>query len=184
MTVNREVPNPTKFNAKLKLPFALRLKDFEMAMQDVYDFFYDVNSLLLKKHLGRFDDILRPAAMSGMISDMLTASLSNHSRNLAENKYHNGHPDLIVHGVYPNNAIKAGIEGVEIKSTRKKGGRRRHAWRPRSVDVCFRLSSGFSNGARDKKKSDEIYRSISWPSDGCRFPQELARRTWHANGHS
>ncbi len=122
MTVNREVPNPTKFNAKLKLPFALRLKDFEMAMQDVYDFFYDVNSLLLKKHLGRFDDILRPAAMSGMISDMLTASLSNHSRNLAENKYHNGHPDLIVHGVYPNNAIKAGIEGVEIKSTRKKGG--------------------------------------------------------------
>jgi len=120
--VKREEPNSAKFNTKFKLPFELRLKDFEMAMQDVYDFFYDVNSLLLKKHLGRFDDILRPAAMSGMISDMLTASLSNHSRTLAENKYHNGHPDLIVHGIYPKNAVKAGIEGVEIKSTRKKGG--------------------------------------------------------------
>jgi hypothetical protein len=25
------------------LPFELRLKDFEMAMQDIYDFFYDIN---------------------------------------------------------------------------------------------------------------------------------------------
>ena len=31
------------FNRDAKLPFGLRLKDFEMAMQDVYDFFYDVN---------------------------------------------------------------------------------------------------------------------------------------------
>jgi hypothetical protein len=60
--------------------------------------------------------------MSGVLSDMLTASLAKHSRVLTENRYFNGHPDLIVRGVYANDAAKAGIEGVEIKTTRKKGG--------------------------------------------------------------
>jgi hypothetical protein len=39
-------------------------------------FFFDVNTLLLAKGLHRMDDMLRPAAMSGMISDMLTASMA------------------------------------------------------------------------------------------------------------
>ncbi|HEY1860890.1 MAG TPA: hypothetical protein VGG61_11075 [Gemmataceae bacterium] len=93
-----------------------------MAMQDVYDFFFDVNSHLIKKGLERLDDMLRPAIMSGVLSDMLTASLAKHSRVLRENEYFNGHPDLIVQGVYAGNAVKAGAEGVEIKTTRKAGG--------------------------------------------------------------
>lgn len=93
-----------------------------MAMQDVYDFFFDVNTLLRSKGLKRLDDTLRPAIMSGLISDMLTASLAKHSRTLTENRFFNGHPDLIVQGVYSNNSIKAGDKGVEIKTTRKKGG--------------------------------------------------------------
>ncbi len=87
-----------------------------------YDFFYDVNKLLLERGLHRLDDMLRPAAMSGMISDMLTASIAKHSRSLVENRHFNGHPDLIVQGRYPNNSVKAGTDGVEIKSTRRKGG--------------------------------------------------------------
>jgi hypothetical protein len=91
-------------------------------MQDIYDFFYDVNTLLVGKGLERFDDMLRPSIMSGLLSDMLTASLAKHSRSLTQNEYFNGHPDLLVKGVYPNNAVKAGTEGVEIKTTRKSGG--------------------------------------------------------------
>ncbi|MHB8529940.1 MAG: hypothetical protein ACYC8V_10580 [Caulobacteraceae bacterium] len=91
-------------------------------MQDVYDFFFDVNLLFQQKGLPRFDDILRPANMSGMISDMLTASMAKHSRSLCQNEYHNGHPDLIIRGRYANNSVKAGTEGVEIKTTRKSGG--------------------------------------------------------------
>jgi len=107
---------------KAELPYELRLQDFQMAMQDVYDFFYDVNSHLSQKGLQRLDDMLRPAITSGVLSDMLTASLAQHSRVLTENRYFNGHPDLIVQGVYPANAIKAGAQGVEIKTTRKSGG--------------------------------------------------------------
>jgi hypothetical protein len=111
-----------EFNSAATLPYQLRLKDFEMAMQDVYDFFYDVNVLLLEKGLHRMDDMLRPAAMSGMLSDMITASMAKHSRVLVENRHFNGHPDLIVQGRYPNNTVQSGEHGIEIKSTRKTGG--------------------------------------------------------------
>lgn len=122
MPIIRAQPDITKFNADLELPYELRIHDFQLAMQDIYDFFYDVNTNLTGKGLRRFDDMLRPAAMSGLISDMLTASMAQHSRTLAENQYHNGHPDLIVAGVYANDAVKSGIQGVEVKTTRKKGG--------------------------------------------------------------
>lgn len=122
MTIVRNTVDVAKFNHDRVLPYELRLQDFQMAMQDVYDFFYDVNSHLTAKGLQRLDDMLRPAIMSGVLSDMLTASLAKHSRVLRENQYFNGHPDLIVQGVYPGNAAKAGADGVEIKTTRKAGG--------------------------------------------------------------
>lgn len=120
--ITRAQPDETKFNRILKLPFQLRWRDFALAMQDVYDFFYDVNLLLTGKGLERLDDMIRPAILSGLLSDMLTASVAKHSRTLVQNSYFNGHPDLVVRGVYPNDSAKAGVEGVEIKTTRKGGG--------------------------------------------------------------
>ncbi len=122
MPIQRNHPDQTKFNPKAILPFELRLNDFAMAMQDVYDFFHDVDVGLVEKGLERLDDMVRPAIMSGLLSDMLTASLAKHSRTLTSNCYFNGHPDLIVRGVYPDNCVKAGSEGVEVKTTRKEGG--------------------------------------------------------------
>jgi len=140
------------FNPKALLPYELRAEDFALAMQDVYDFFFDVNELLISKGLTRFDDMLRPANMSGMLSDMLTASLAKHSRSLTQNTYFNGHPDLIVNGLYPRNAVKAGIEGIEIKSTRKHGGAvdthgARNQW---MCSFVYRVDSE-TEPARDRK---------------------------------
>lgn len=122
MAITRNQVRVDKFNPQINFPYELRYQDFQMAMQDVYDFFFDVNSHLTGKGLQRLDDMLRPAIMSGVLSDMLTASLAKHSRALTENKYFNGHPDLVVQGTYAGNAVKAGVEGVEIKTTRKAGG--------------------------------------------------------------
>ena len=122
MAIRRNRPKPENFNRNADLPFQLRLEDFEIAMQDVYDLFFDVNTGLLEKGLERLDDFVRPAIMSGLLSDLLTASVAKHSRTLTQNNYFNGHPDLIVKGIYPNDAVKAGTEGVEIKTTRKAGG--------------------------------------------------------------
>ena len=118
----RETVDLDAFNKAAGLPFELRLKDYEIAMQDVYHFFFDVNRLFHDKGLPRLDDELRPAIMSGLLSDMLTASLAKHSRSLTQNRFFNGHPDLIVNGRYPHNKIKAGTDGVEIKTPRKSGG--------------------------------------------------------------
>lgn len=141
MPLKKQVLDLGAFNEKATLPFSLRLKDFEIAMQDVYDFFFDVNGMLLTKGLHRLDDMLRPAAMSGMISDMLTASMAKHARVLVENRHFNGHPDLVVQGRYPNNSVASGADGVEIKSTRKPGG---------AVDT---------HGARDQWMCVFVYRT-------------------------
>lgn len=122
MSIRRNSLDAARFNSAATLPYELRIEDFRAAMQDVYDFFYDVNSGLVAKGLERLDDTLRPAIMSGVLSDMLTASLGKHSRTLVVNSYFNGHPDLVVKGRYPKNAVKAGEDGVEIKTTRKQGG--------------------------------------------------------------
>ena len=111
-----------KFNPAPSLPHNLRIADFQLAMQDVYDFFFDVNTHLRDKKLVRLEDMLRAANLSGTISDMMTEALAKHSRSLTPNKFHNGHPDLIVRGEYPNDTVKSGALGVEIKSTTKRGG--------------------------------------------------------------
>ena len=121
-STRRNTVDRAHFNANAALPYSLRTVDFQIAMQDVYDLFHDINSLLVARGLRRLEEMLRPAAMSGVISDLLSASLANHARSLTENRYFNGHPDLVVEGVYPNDAVQAGTEGVEIKSTRRPGG--------------------------------------------------------------
>src|SRR6266704_1881284 len=117
---NRATADPSKFNQRAELPYELRLADFELAMQDVYDLLFDVNTALLSRGLMRLEETVRPAIFSGILSDAASASVARHSRVLTENRFHNGHPDLIPHGRYVNDAVKAGEDGVEIKAT--KGG--------------------------------------------------------------
>lgn len=57
MPVTPNSADATKFNNQIDLPFELRLQDFQMAIQDVYDFFYDVNAHLTAKGLQRLDDM-------------------------------------------------------------------------------------------------------------------------------
>ncbi len=114
--------NLSFFNSAFQYPYALRQLDFQVAMQDVYDFFNDVNSMLGGRGLQRLDDMMRPANLSGTISDMVTDSIAKGSRGLVPNQYHNGHPDLLQRGQYSNDAVEAGAEGVEVKSTLKAGG--------------------------------------------------------------
>lgn len=53
MPINRNQVDTSNFNNQAQLPYELRLQDFQMAMQDAYDFFYDVNSYLSNKGLQR-----------------------------------------------------------------------------------------------------------------------------------
>ncbi len=181
MAILRNAVDSTKFNNVARLPYELRLRDFEMAMQDVYDFFFDVNSNLAEKGLRRLDDMLRPAIMSGVLSDMLTASLAKHSRVLTENQYFNGHPDLIVQGIYSRNEVNAGEEGIEIKTTRKAGGAvDTHGARNQWMCVFVYDVDTVSEPARDRRPMTftEVYLGQVTVEDFRRNPRgELGTRT-------
>lgn len=154
----RRAVDRSKLNEAHPMAFGLRLNDFVSAMEDVYDFFYDVNTNLTGKGLRRLEDMMRPANLSGTLSDMLTDSLAQHSRSLTPNLYHNGHPDLIVRDRYPNDAVQSGVEGVEVKTTRKKGG---------AVD---------SHGAREQTLAVFVYDIDNDPAKGV-FDREPLKFT-------
>lgn len=181
MAVRRNQVDPDKMNREAVLPFQLRLDDFALAMQDIYDFFYDVNVRLVERGLERLDDMLRPAIMSGLLSDMLTASMAKHSRTLTANRYFNGHPDLIVRGVYPDNRVKAGVEGVEIKTTRKGGGAvDTHGARDQWMCVFVYVVDIETEPARERAPMSftEVYLGLVTTDDFRRNPRgELGTRT-------
>jgi hypothetical protein len=179
--LRRETVNEKAFNPAPLLPFELRVKDFELAMQDLYDFFFDVNTFLLNKGLLRLDDMLRPAIMSGVLSDMMTASLAKHSRVLVANQHFNGHPDLVVQGRYPRNAVAAGTDGVEIKTTRKSGGAvDTHGARDQWMCVFVYATDSTTEPAQDRAPMQfrEVYLSSVTIADFRRNPRgELGTRT-------
>jgi hypothetical protein len=181
MPAERNRPKHDCFNQNAILPFQLRLEDFEIAIQDVYDLFYDVNTGLLEKGLERLDDFVRPAIMSGLLSDLLTASIAKHSRALTQNNYFNGHPDLLVKGVYPDDSVKAGTEGVEIKTTRKIGGAvDTHGARNQWMAVFVYNIDNKTQPARERKALTftEIYLAQVSIEDFRRNPRgELGTRT-------
>ena len=181
MAIVRETPNAAKFNGDANLPYQLRVGDFSLVMQDIYDFFFDVNSHLFGKGIKRLDEMLRPAAMSGLISDMISASMARHSRVLVDNQYHNGHPDLIVNGVYANDSVKAGEQGVEIKSTRKAGGAvDTHGAREQWMCVFVYRVDNETEPAVERRpmKFTEIYLGYVTVDDFRRNPRgELGTRT-------
>lgn len=143
--------------------------------------FFDVNTLLQSKGLMRLDDMLRPAIMSGVLSDMLTASLAKHSRVLTENQYFNGHPDLVVRGKYSYNSVKTGEHGIEIKTTRKAGGAvDTHGARDQWMCVFVYRIDDTTEPATDRKPMEftEIYLGWVTVDDFRRNPRgELGTRT-------
>ena len=190
MVVKRNALDPSKFNPLAVLPYELRLDDIRAAVQDVYDFLHDVNTGLEAKGLDRLDDTLRPAIMSGVLSDMLTASLAKHSRALVVNQYFNGHPDLVLKGEYAGMSVKAGDKGIEIKTTRKTGGAvDTHGAREQWMCVFVYGVDNATEPARERRAMSftEIYLGYVTVADFRRNERgELGTRTatLHAQGIS
>ena len=183
MPIARNTVDPEGFNGELVLPYQLRIDDFRLAMTDVYDFFFDVNEHLTSNGLRRLDDMLRAAIMSGVLSDMLTASLATHARALVENQYFNGHPDLVVRGIYPQNSVQAGDSGVEVKNDAQQRGRGRYprGQRPMDVRVCLRDRHG--HGACNRTTPDDLHQNLSGPSYVRRLPEKPSRGTGNKDRH-
>lgn len=110
------------FNKSLTLPYALRLDVFAIAMDDIYEMLHNVNTGLVDRGLLPFENSVRGAIYTGMLSDLLAEAIANHAAGLVKNTHHNGHPDLLPAGRYSGNGALAAEDGVEVKVTKKAGG--------------------------------------------------------------
>ena len=123
MTIQRAYVHDDWFREDLSwLPYQLRRENFKSVLMELYDFMFDINTKLVENGWSRLEDIIPAASLSGMLSPVLGSSLAKYSRSLVVNALDNGHPDLLPHGMYPNNYAQEATEGVEIKATNNTGG--------------------------------------------------------------
>lgn len=101
-------------------------------MEDFCDFIQTVNSSLATKDIPRLETICMSANFSSIVGEFHSSTIPKHCKTLAKNTYHNGHPDLVPEGTYPNNSEKHGKHGVEIK-----GSRYYRAWQGHNAEDCW-----------------------------------------------
>lgn len=171
-----------KFNPSATLPYSLRLTDFEAAMDDVYVLLHAINDALQQRGLLRLEESVRGAVYSGLLSDIISASLAKHSLGLVRNAYPaNPHPDLLPVGRYPNDSAQSAEEGVEVKVTKKKGGGvDMHGARP-SWYAIFRYVADYTTQpviAREPTRFTDVWLSELSAADFRKNPRgELGTRT-------
>lgn len=132
------------FNSACVLPYKLTTEHVRQAMEDFIEFLGFINQQLHTKGIPRLESFLMPANFSSIVGEYMNMSIPTHCPNLVKNQYHNGHPDLIPSGMFPDDAIQYASEGIEVKGSRHPRGWQGH--NPESVWLMvFHFDSNTSN---------------------------------------
>lgn len=111
------------------LPYGLQPRDLLRTVEDVQQLLHRANAVFHDAAYAPLEDLLDRASFSGLISRTVAARLAATSQVLVVNGYHNGYPDLIRIGEYPNDAVQRGV-GLEVKASRSEGSWQSHGPRP------------------------------------------------------
>jgi hypothetical protein len=114
------------FNPSAVLPHSLTIEHLRLAMSDFVNFLGFINTQLQTKEIERLETMLMPANFSSIVGEFMGSSIPKYCSTLAKNQYHNGHPDLIPAGRFPNDAVQHADEGIEIKASRYLRGWQGH----------------------------------------------------------
>jgi len=117
---------PKGFNRQCKLPYGLTVPHIQSAMEDFLDFIRFVDLQLSTRQISPLESMLMPANFSSMVGEFMVSGISSRSPTLTKNRYHNGHPDLIPAGKYPDDAAQHAPEGIEVKASRYLSGWQGH----------------------------------------------------------
>lgn len=114
-------------------------------MGDFLDFLGFVNQQLATKTMLRLESFLMPANFSSMVGEFMTAAIPKYCPSLVKNRYHNGHPDMVPKGKFPDDSILHATEGIEIKASRHGSG-----WQGHNAENVWLMVFVFdANSARD-----------------------------------
>lgn len=91
--------------------------------------------------------MLMPANFSSIVGEFMSSTIPQHCPSISKNQYHNGHPDLIPTGMFPNNALQHGTEGIEIKASRYLQG-----WQGHNAEDCYLMVFCYEAG----RPTDEL----------------------------
>ena len=114
------------FNKNVILPYELKIEHIKYAMNDFCNFLSFINTELYKNNMPIFEKILMQANFSSIVGEFINTTIPKYCNHLTKNKYHNGHPDLIEKGKFPNDAIQHSHDGIEIKASRYEKGWQGH----------------------------------------------------------
>jgi hypothetical protein len=124
--VSRPILYKEGFNADVALPYDLKVEEVRNALDQIYDFLHEMNSFLVSRGYDRLEEIILGNSLSGFISELVVKRIGATSESLARNEKIGGHPDLIPHGEYPDNAVLRSDEGIEVKTSIQSGGWQGH----------------------------------------------------------
>ena len=140
--------SPNCFNSSCVLPYGLTTEHVRQAMNDFIDFLGFINQQLHTREMPRLESFLMTANFSSIVGEFANISIPKYCTNLAKNQYHNGHPDLVPAGMFPNNAIQYSSEGIEIKASRHASG-----WQGHNPEAIWLMVYHFdSNTVSDEQK--------------------------------
>lgn len=131
--------------ATVPLPYGLTPTAVLGAVNDIHAYLHAINEASIGYGYPRLEELLQPAAFSGLISGLAVESMAKQTERegahpgLRSNRYHNGRPDLVPHGVYPGNAVQHGTEGIEVKASRSTRG-----WQGHNIEVGVLMVVQFS----------------------------------------
>lgn len=138
-------PDDRYLNSSARIPFDCVPEHVFKAMREFCSFLGFVNQQLHSRQLPRLESFLMPANFSSIVGEFMALTIPKHCATLARNTYHNGHPDLLPAGLFPNNAVQHAHEGIEIKASRYTRG-----WQGHNAEASWVMVFVFeANGVRD-----------------------------------
>jgi len=166
----------TGFNPDAVLPYGCTVNHIQKAMADFIDFLGFINAQVHTKGIPRIESMLMPANFSSMVGEFMAANIPKYCPGVVKNKYHNGHPDLIPSGKFPDDAVQHSAEGIEIKASRYESG-----WQGHNPENVFLLVFVFdSNRSSDatKKANPRPFRFVEV------LGAQISKKDWVFSGRS
>ena len=135
-----------------------------------------IDEQLYARQFPRLEHIIMQANFSSLVGEFVGTSIPKHCNTVVRNRYHNGHPDLIPAGTFPNDSAQHSSEGIEIKASRYLQGWQGH--NPEEVWLlvfCFECNA---RGDEEKGVSPIPFRFLNV------FGAKLDRSDWTYSGRS
>lgn len=114
------------FNPAAEIPYGLTIEQVRQAMNEFLDFLCFINTQLHSRSIPRLETMIMPANFSSIVGEFMHVAIPKYCGSVVENHHHNGHPDLLPAGRFPNDAAQHAAEGIEIKGSRYLRGWQGH----------------------------------------------------------